>query len=122
MSGSRTCPSCHAPLPDDAVLCVACGYHFPSGKRLKPRSHQGDRHWITGREMGAQAAYFVGLVLGLGAALLLDLPPAGRVALAVAVAAAFIVLGLGTFVRVSLKRDAGGVCRLTKKRWIAFLP
>jgi len=32
-SGS-VCPGCNAPLPPAAVLCVACGYHLPSGSYL----------------------------------------------------------------------------------------
>jgi predicted amidophosphoribosyltransferase len=28
------CPSCGAVIPEDAVLCVQCGYHLKLGKRM----------------------------------------------------------------------------------------
>jgi hypothetical protein len=33
-SAQRTCPSCGQPVAANAVLCVACGYDFRTGKRL----------------------------------------------------------------------------------------
>ncbi|HEY6563458.1 MAG TPA: zinc ribbon domain-containing protein, partial [Pirellulaceae bacterium] len=33
-SSSRHCPSCQASIPDEAILCVKCGFDFQSGKRL----------------------------------------------------------------------------------------
>jgi hypothetical protein len=35
---AKTCPSCHAELADDAVLCVLCGYHLGLGRHLGPES------------------------------------------------------------------------------------
>lgn len=34
-----TCPECFAPIPEDAVLCVECGYNF----KLKRRLHSGGK-------------------------------------------------------------------------------
>lgn len=30
------CPSCQMPMNAGAVLCVNCGFHLPTGKRIKP--------------------------------------------------------------------------------------
>lgn len=32
---SRQCPSCRQEWPEDAVVCVNCGYNFETGKKLK---------------------------------------------------------------------------------------
>jgi hypothetical protein len=37
------CPECDAPLPDDAVLCVDCGYILQTGKRLKTKIVRKER-------------------------------------------------------------------------------
>ncbi len=34
----KPCPQCEADMPEDAVLCVKCGYDARSGKRLKTRA------------------------------------------------------------------------------------
>lgn len=34
LSGAKRCPSCKASIAKDAVLCVHCGYHFGTGKRV----------------------------------------------------------------------------------------
>lgn len=33
-TSQRRCPSCRETLADNAVLCIACGYHLGLGKRL----------------------------------------------------------------------------------------
>ena len=33
-SGTAVCPSCHAPLPDGALLCSACGFHKGMNQRF----------------------------------------------------------------------------------------
>jgi hypothetical protein len=122
MSDNRTCPLCRSPLAEKAVLCIGCGYDLRTGKRRKTVSEGHERHWTTGREMGVRTAYVVGLVTVVAAAALLHLSPANRFFLGMTGVALAVVLGLGTFVRISLKRDGNGVWRLTKQRWIAFLP
>jgi hypothetical protein len=86
----------------------------------------GERHdersWVTGREIGVQTAYGLAVALAVVAGVVFNWPWTVRVLVAVAAIVVAGVLGLGTFVRVSLKRDARGVCRLTKQRRVAFIP
>jgi hypothetical protein len=122
VSENRTCPLCRSSLAAKAVLCIACGYDFRTGKRRQTVCDSHERHWTTGREMGVRAAYAVGVLAVIAAAALLHLAPADRLLLGIAGVLLAVVLGLGTFVRITLKRDGHGVWRLTKQRWVAFVP
>jgi hypothetical protein len=104
------------------VLCIQCGYDVRSGKRLRTSGPSDERHWVTGREVGVQIAYIIGILAVILAVALLHLPPANRALVGVLGVAVAFLLGLGSFVRISLKRDGKGVWRLTKQRSIAFIP
>jgi hypothetical protein len=34
VQGGRLCPGCNQPLPNDAVICMQCGYNLQTGQRL----------------------------------------------------------------------------------------
>lgn len=44
------CPSCSAMLPDNAVLCVQCGYNLQTGQKLQTMTATGERIGMTETE------------------------------------------------------------------------
>ncbi|NCA83639.1 MAG: hypothetical protein EOM72_13025, partial [Opitutae bacterium] len=34
LAGGRPCPSCKTPIERNAVLCIHCGYHLATGKKV----------------------------------------------------------------------------------------
>jgi len=57
------CPSCGNPLLPNAVLCVACGFDFRTGKRHQTAGRDGPVLWGVGNALWS-AAIKVGGVLG----------------------------------------------------------
>jgi hypothetical protein len=39
----RQCPGCRRQWPLDAVVCIDCGHHFETGRRLRTTCHTPDR-------------------------------------------------------------------------------
>ena len=38
INGERICPSCKHPLPEDAVVCVGCGFNLKTGAHIETRT------------------------------------------------------------------------------------
>jgi hypothetical protein len=54
--GMKPCPNCEAPMSEEAVLCVKCGYHAATGKVITGhksvnKSHGGDAHSVVADSM-----------------------------------------------------------------------
>jgi ribosomal protein L40E len=52
--GTMPCPGCMAPLPQDAVVCVKCGYNMKLGRKMKTLSTGGASHGEAGHGVVAQ--------------------------------------------------------------------
>jgi hypothetical protein len=124
MPGPHTCPSCDAALPDDAVLCVECGYHLLKQKHLKtrvqkPRARGTRQAWDVGMTPAAQVGLMVVILLvpaGIELArgweewwVLLLAPPVALLA---------TLFGY----RMILDRDDKGRWLLTRHGWFCFRP
>jgi hypothetical protein len=48
IEAARKCPSCKREWPEDAVVCIECGYNFETGKRMKTTYDQLERHFTFG--------------------------------------------------------------------------
>ena len=38
INGEKSCPSCRHPLPEDAVVCICCGFNLETGVRMETRT------------------------------------------------------------------------------------
>jgi hypothetical protein len=52
--GTMPCPGCTEPLPQDAVVCVKCGYNLKLGRKMKTMSTSGESHGSVGHGVVAQ--------------------------------------------------------------------
>ncbi len=126
------CPKCDASLPDDAVLCVNCGLHLKSGRRLKTekkRKKLGEWDYDRGgRPVGwrgtvAATVLIVLVIAGIVFTLVADVPHKNVLAGGVFLLAVPAVAGLvGTFTRVRLTRDAKGGAAIALTGYVLFLP
>jgi len=61
---TRTCPNCGAVIPEDAVLCVNCGYDLRTGRPVAPRRSFAAAGIIAGVAAGLVVGGAVGFLLG----------------------------------------------------------
>ncbi|MDR0993848.1 MAG: hypothetical protein LBN38_04700 [Verrucomicrobiota bacterium] len=58
LAGAKECPSCKTTVERDAVLCIHCGYHFATGKKI------GEESWFAKNKKMA-------ILMGIGLVFLL---------------------------------------------------
>jgi hypothetical protein len=118
---SPTCPSCRKILPRGAVLCVECGHDFRTGRQLETAHERFEKRW----EVGPPLAIRLGLLIGLECLCL----PAGALTREVSSGLAlifagsvFLILILGTYIKLHLVRTGRGKIMLTRTWCICFIP
>jgi hypothetical protein len=52
--GTMPCPGCMAPLPQDAIICVKCGYNMKLGRKMKTMTTSGESAGSVGHGAVAQ--------------------------------------------------------------------
>jgi hypothetical protein len=116
-----TCPSCRKVLERGAVLCVDCGYDFRTGRRLETAHERFEQRWDSGMPLSLR----LGLLIALQCACLLAAPLTGEVLWALALIFAvsvFLVLLLGTWIRLHVIRTGKGKVLLTRTWCLCFIP
>lgn len=116
-----TCPGCRSVLPPGGVLCVNCGHDLRTGKRHATAHEPFEQRWDAGLPLA--------LRIGLAAGLVCLCVPAGTLTgeavsacLIIFAGSVFLVLLLGTFLRLHVVRTSRGKVLLTRTWCIAFIP
>ena len=120
------CPQCEKALPEEAVLCVHCGFDFQTGEQLKRVHKPLKMEWVEG--MSSTNRKLVG-ILWAGAILvtLLALYQFGEISLVACLIWVFfaipqIALLVGSFGELKLTRNKKGQIRLTRVFRLGFYP
>ncbi len=122
----RKCPGCSKMIPRDAVLCTGCGLDLRVGKKVVQEFEPVERVWRPGLPAGARVGLFVGVEC-VALPLMIWQAQVNEIGLfgwffpwfVLTVMLAFM---LGTYDRISLKRNKKGRVRLTKTWSVCFLP
>ena len=116
-----TCPSCRKVLPRGAVLCVGCGYDFRTRRQLETAHERFEKEWDTGMPLAVR----LGLLIALECLCL----PAGALTREVVwglalifAGSVFLVLLLGSYIKLYLVRTPKGKVLLTRTWCICFIP
>jgi hypothetical protein len=117
----RTCPGCRKVLPRDAVLCVDCGYDLRTGRRLELAQERFEKKWDSGMPLPLR----IGMLIALECLCL----PAGAMTgdvfwgLALVFAGSvFLVLLLGTYIKLHVVRTTKGKILVTRTWCLLFIP
>jgi hypothetical protein len=121
---AAVCPGCQADLLPGAVVCLECGYHLKDGKRLRTVRKPLARHWDIGLTPGQQLIGLAAVLAGTAVAVLRGWQRRGRVEWwwLLGFAAFYALITVGWTARITLERDRQGRLRLTKRRWVCFVP
>jgi ribosomal protein L40E len=129
MAEKKTCPSCQAVLPGNAVLCVDCGYHLLSGKKLKTVSQRltrvvGSNPATPWRIIGAVLLAVGGVGLIVFTVLVLIRDEDAPVWAFIGLGIGFILggFGLGSGSRTVATRSRKGHPELWQQFWVFFIP
>jgi hypothetical protein len=120
MGEALSCPHCKASLPGDAVLCVACGYHFPSGRCLVTEREPFEHRWRTGPPLAFRLVGMVAFVVGVVLISVFKQIEIWFIALALAVGLATLLSW--TSVVITLRRTQNGRLQLRRQRFIGPIP
>jgi hypothetical protein len=129
MAEKKTCPSCQAALPANAVLCVECGYHLLSGKKLKTVSKRLTR--VVGSNPATPGRIIVAVLLAVGGVGLIGFTVLVLTRDEDAPLWAFIVMGIalilggcgvGSGSRTIATRSRKGHPELWQQFWVFFIP
>lgn len=117
--GVRPCPKCRKDCALDAVVCLACGYNFQTGRQHRTRREPFHASWHSFLSFGARW-----LTFGIAEFLLLGAFLFGWRVGAVVFSLGTLCLGLvlGTFRHVILSRSPEGKVVLRIQRWVCFFP
>lgn len=111
-----SCPNCNAELPENAVLCVQCGYNIQTGQRMQTLTATGERVGMSETEKMLYKA-----------ATDLEKEPVrhdegygsmGGAWLTLAIMAVGLVIGLGLMFAAFKWIDAGGNTRATQVMFV----
>jgi hypothetical protein len=116
-----TCPSCRKVLSPGAVLCVDCGYDFRTGRQLETAHERFEQAWDTGLQLPLR----LGLLAALEFVCLFVAALTGDALWGLAVffaGSVFLVLLLGTYIKLHLVRTTKGKVLLTRTWCVCFIP
>jgi hypothetical protein len=116
-----TCPSCRRVLPRGGVVCVVCGHDFRTGRQLETAHERFEKRWDSGMPLGVR----IGLVLAVGTLCLFVAALTGDALWGLAIVFAgsvFLVLLVGTYIKLHLVRTTKGKVLLTRTWCICFIP
>jgi hypothetical protein len=116
-----TCPGCRKVLPRGAVLCVSCGHDLRTGKQLETAYEPFEKRWDTGLGLPLRIGLLVALLCLCLPAGMLTREAFSAIALVFS-GAVFLVLLLGTYIKLRVVRTARGKILLTKTWCICFIP